>query len=766
MKGKRMKKGCALLAAVCLVIGSVSGLPWESAEVYAEESAEGAFSSDGQIGQDMLEKKTAEEVANAEIGQDINETPETEASVQRVSEAVTEVQGLMEALPTVEDMQAMDQEAQMEVYNQAQAAYDAYGSLPEEEKAQADASRAETLLGALNSVMTAETNAYGTVIESGQTGEVTWTVYDSTGDSTADTLVISGEGKMADYYQLGDAPWHGYRDVIKEVVLEEGISNVGNSAFLFFSKIEEIVIPVSMVSIGEEAFAHCYKLTSVSFAGCINLQSIGSSAFDACENLMSVSFAECINLQSIETYAFSRCDKLISVSFEGCTNLQGIGDSAFEVCPSLASVSFKGCINLKSIGLSAFSIWDSTFESNLTNISFEGCTSLSDIGGNAFQYCDKLTSISFEDCVNLNSIEWGAFERCTSLTTIVFGAKKAPAIAEGIFKDCNALQAIYIPKNATGYDKDNWLPYFNKGIIKTDKAVAQVKDNSGQIVGRYDSMKDAFDNAEGKTVCLLKDIDDSGDESYSIAGDMILDTNGHTFKTNKGLEGSGGSNLSTPQVTIIGNLFLSEGGVNNLNITLQNAEVTLPYLEYAVLTVDQNSTLNVIEVGVATRYSTIYVEEGAKYCNKTEGVMTVSKVYLNVQPDTSTYTLSIPASGTGGVVLKKENVETEVTVENVAFTKGDIESGSSVGVSVASDLVDGRFYLDRTSGGGRIYTTLMAGGGNLGKDTPFLRVNHLADGEMGSNQKSISFSPPQPESGTEILAGNYSGTLTFRAELK
>lgn len=214
MKGKRMKKGCALLAAVCLVIGSVSGLPWESAEVYAEESAEGAFSSDGQIGQDTLEKKTAEEVANAENDQDINETPETEASVQEVSEAVTEVQGLMEALPTVEDMQVMEQAAQMEVYNQAQAAYDAYGSLPEEEKAQADASRAETLLGAFNSVMTAETNAYGTVIESGQTGEVTWTVYDSTGGNTADTLVISGEGKMADYYQSSDAPWYGYRDVI------------------------------------------------------------------------------------------------------------------------------------------------------------------------------------------------------------------------------------------------------------------------------------------------------------------------------------------------------------------------------------------------------------------------------------------------------------------------------------------------------------------------------------------------------------------------
>lgn len=716
MKGKRMKKGCALLAAVCLVIGSVSGLPWESAEVYAEESAEGAFSSDGQIGQDMLEKKTAEEVANAENGQDINEISETEASVQEVSEAVTEVQGLMEALPTVEDMQVMEQAAQMEVYNQAQAAYDAYGNLLEEEKAQVDASRAETLLGAFNSVMMAETNAYGTVIESGQTREVTWTVYDSTGGSTADTLVISGEGKMEDY-GADLPPWYKYGDMIKDVVLEEGISHVGNCAFFMFNKIEEIVMPVSMVSIGEEAFLYCFNLTNASFEGCTNLKSIGQEAFSTCISLTTVSFAGCTNLQSIASGVFS------------CSMTEAEGG-----------------------------------RSDLISINFDGCTSLSAIGERTFDHCDKLTSISFEDCVNLKSIESNAFADCTQLKTIVFGAGTAPKLGEwGIFDGCDELQAIYIPDNATGYNEGDWLPYYQNGTIQTDKAVAQVKDNSGQIVGRYDNLDEAFKSAGGKTVYLLKDIDDPGYGSYSIAGDMILDMNGHTFEANKSLDGPADSNVR-PKVTIMGN-GLVVNGISYLDITLQNVDMTISYLKYSALTVDKTSKIH-ITGNTKIEYSTIYVEEGAVYGSDPTAAMTDSKVYLHVQPAASTYTLSIPASGTGGVVLKKENVETEVTVENVAFTKGDIESGSSVGVSVASDLADGRFYLDRTSGGGRIYTTLMADGGKLGKDIPFLQVNHLADGEMGSNQKSISFSPPQPESGTEILAGNYSGTLTFRAELK
>ena len=46
-----------------------------------------------------------------------------------------DVAAMLETLPTVEQFQAMDADAQLEAYNQVQAAYDAYMALSEEEKA-------------------------------------------------------------------------------------------------------------------------------------------------------------------------------------------------------------------------------------------------------------------------------------------------------------------------------------------------------------------------------------------------------------------------------------------------------------------------------------------------------------------------------------------------------------------------------------------------------------------------------------------------------
>lgn len=49
--------------------------------------------------------------------------------------ADTDVAAMVDALPTVEEFRAMDEDARLEAYNRTQAAYDAYMALPEEEKA-------------------------------------------------------------------------------------------------------------------------------------------------------------------------------------------------------------------------------------------------------------------------------------------------------------------------------------------------------------------------------------------------------------------------------------------------------------------------------------------------------------------------------------------------------------------------------------------------------------------------------------------------------
>ena len=65
------------------------------------------------------------------------------------------LQSMMEGLPTVEQFQAMDAEAQLEAYNQVQVVYDAYMALTEEEKAAMEGAEEtfETLFAHFNSLV-------------------------------------------------------------------------------------------------------------------------------------------------------------------------------------------------------------------------------------------------------------------------------------------------------------------------------------------------------------------------------------------------------------------------------------------------------------------------------------------------------------------------------------------------------------------------------------------------------------------------------------
>lgn len=65
------------------------------------------------------------------------------------------VQSMIDGLPTVEEFQTMDSDAQLEVYNKTQAAYDAYMALSEAERAEISGGEAvfETLFSHFNSLV-------------------------------------------------------------------------------------------------------------------------------------------------------------------------------------------------------------------------------------------------------------------------------------------------------------------------------------------------------------------------------------------------------------------------------------------------------------------------------------------------------------------------------------------------------------------------------------------------------------------------------------
>ena len=90
-------------------------------------------------------------------------------------------------------------------------------------------------------------------------------------------LTISGTGAMADYEPHRQMePWHYYHKSIRKIVIDEGITHVGDAAFqACYAK--EVVFPDTLTSIGKYAFYACDNVASLTFPP--NLKSIGEYAF-------------------------------------------------------------------------------------------------------------------------------------------------------------------------------------------------------------------------------------------------------------------------------------------------------------------------------------------------------------------------------------------------------------------------------------------------------------------------------------------------------
>ena len=65
-------------------------------------------------------------------------------------------------------------------------------------------------------------------------------------------MIIGGSGTMTNYEQ-NTQPWNSYRNSIKEIVVEEGITSVGSYAFYDMSNLKMIVLMATELIIGPMA---------------------------------------------------------------------------------------------------------------------------------------------------------------------------------------------------------------------------------------------------------------------------------------------------------------------------------------------------------------------------------------------------------------------------------------------------------------------------------------------------------------------------------
>ncbi|MGN0469132.1 MAG: leucine-rich repeat domain-containing protein [Acutalibacteraceae bacterium] len=314
---------------------------------------------------------------------------------------------------------------------------------------------------------------------SGTCGEnVTYTYDSSTGE-----LVISGTGEMDDY-DSGMSPFRN--SSIKSVVIEDGVTSIGDYAFPICKTLTSITIGNSVTSIGFRAFISCSGLKSITIPDSVT--SIGHSAFIECTGLTSVTISDSVT--SIEDMAFYMCTGLTSITIPD--SVTSIGSSAFNGCTGLTSITIPDSVT--SIGGNTFynTAWynaqpdgdlyagkfyyeyKGTMPGNtsivikdgtkgIAGAAFKDCTgltsitipnSVTSIGNYAFYYCTGLTSVAIPNSVT--SIGVYAFYYCTGLTSVAI-PNSVTSIGAYAFSDCTRLTSVTIPDSVTsiGYEAFN-----------------------------------------------------------------------------------------------------------------------------------------------------------------------------------------------------------------------------------------------------------------------------------------------------------------------
>ena len=131
-------------------------------------------------------------------------------------------------------------------------------------------------------------------------------------------LSISGIGEKSIFYEC---------EKLETVLFPESITTIGNYAFKDCLGIVSITIPNNVKTIGTAAFAGCTSLECIELSG---IESIGMSAFSGCTNLTNINL---YNIGTIGSGAFSNTG-IISIRIDALT----IGNAAFKKCKSLTSV--------------------------------------------------------------------------------------------------------------------------------------------------------------------------------------------------------------------------------------------------------------------------------------------------------------------------------------------------------------------------------------------------------------------------------------------
>ena len=352
-------------------------------------------------------------------------------------------------------------------------------------------------------------------------GQVTIIGFSATGTgplvipATINSMPVVGIGNS----ELGMGAFYNVTN-ITSVTIPDSVTTILDYVFEN-SSMTSVSIGAGATTIGPNAFADCYNLTSISVSASnpdfsslnkvmfnknqttlvqfptgatgsytipSTVTSIAAPAFQNCPNLTSVTIPTSVT--TIAANQFNFCTALTSMLIPG--SITSIGANAFQGCTALASVQIPNTVT--SIGASAFA------QTGLTSVTIPN--GVLTMGVTAFEDCIKLTSVTvgnglgtlpadtFNGSTQLSSVTIldgvtgigsSAFLGCTSLPSITFPASitsigddafyncgallsahfqgNAPTLGSGVFTNCASGFTIYYTNTATGFTSPTWMGY-------------------------------------------------------------------------------------------------------------------------------------------------------------------------------------------------------------------------------------------------------------------------------------------------------------------